>query len=106
MAACYVRAQWIIPALAGNTSFQFSVQFGRWDHPRACGEHLPSSLSIETCMGSSPRLRGTLGDPYLRPLDDGDHPRACGEHELTLFDNGVALGSSPRLRGTLVRRIR
>ena len=29
----------IIPALAGNTSFQWELTLGRWDHPRSRGEY-------------------------------------------------------------------
>ena len=54
----------IIPALAGNTPRQRDRTGTRWDHPRACGEHLSGVWFTPLMMGSSPRLRGT-------PRDDG-----------------------------------
>ena len=73
-----------------------------------------------TCLGSSPRLRGT---PFSVPRLDccqgiipalagntcprnsvrtcsGDHPRACGEHIGLSGTCNCFQGSSPRLRGT------
>ncbi len=90
----------IIPALAGNTNGLTTQLVLLRDHPRACGEHLPRSMSAIRLTGSSPRLRGTLTLPAIGPHEDGiipalagnttrstrrtrpprDHPRACGEH--------------------------
>ena len=75
-------------------------------------------------LGSSPRMRGTLGElvsDCLRmgiipahagntEIDDlvkslfGDHPRACGEHWPTISAWPSTRGSSPRMRGTLQRK--
>ena len=71
-------------------------------------------------LGSSPRVRGTLG--YKRELlpEQGiipacagntvytpspnkmgwDHPRVCGEHHARTLRQQIAPGSSPRVRGT------
>ena len=49
----------IIPALAGNTYFLSRIAAASWDHPRACGEHLPVRHGTTPDVGSSPRLRGT-----------------------------------------------
>ena len=94
----------------------------RWDHPRVCGEHLqPSILNLEA-PGSSPRMRGTLGEIRINDVGGGiipayagntlcvcvffgvlwDHPRVCGEHRHQIRLAGFAAGSSPRMRGTLV----
>ena len=54
----------IIPALAGNTSSRKSRSGWMRDHPRACGEHDMFGDMNNTFMGSSPRLRGTLGLCY------------------------------------------
>ena len=90
----------IIPALAGNTRACATRAPPKRDHPRACGEHEPFSLSAVTVAGSSPRLRGTHHHRRIRSRRDGiipalagntadhvvdlrvhrDHPRACGEH--------------------------
>ena len=115
----------IIPALAGNTRLCASSGMARWDHPRACGEHTPAARSNRHTLGSSPRLRGTLGGTRRARPDMGiipalagntrccvrawssgwDHPRACGEHESTTLKRMRREGSSPRLRGTLIRRM-
>ena len=71
-------------------------------------------------MGSSPRMRGTLGSaiqaPFIlgiipayagnttrilrKPLTNRDHPRVCGEHAAFAFAGLAEEGSSPRMRGT------
>ncbi|RYP99589.1 hypothetical protein PG22511B_1304 [Bifidobacterium pseudolongum subsp. globosum] len=110
----------IIPALAGNTSSRVLLDAGRWDHPRACGEHCIKEAIKNGHEGSSPRLRGThanTGDavfvvgiiPALAGntsrratarLISRDHPRACGEHAFLIALARLPVGSSPRLRGT------
>ena len=111
----------IIPAHAGNTCLPFAVRYLRWDHPRACGEHLrPVTLAVSV-LGSSPRMRGTrrlaLADRALDGIIPahagntcetivcrglcGDHPRACGEHGAWNSVHAAFVGSSPRMRGTL-----
>ena len=71
-------------------------------------------------LGSSPRMRGTLGEPTVDQDDvgiipayagntptprldrsgSGDHPRVCGEHVAEAADRTASGGSSPRMRGT------
>ena len=111
----------IIPAHAGNTSPANPPSSPARDHPRACGEHRMSIVSTAPLVGSSPRMRGTLGlrlgrVPVLGiiPAHAGntghrksttawtkDHPRACGEHSRRLTLDPLPHGSSPRMRGTL-----
>ena len=113
----------IIPAHAGNTEASVFLRHVARDHPRACGEHhQPIKLQgIE--LGSSPRMRGTLGDSRVsyssngiipahagntnasstRSRPPGDHPRACGEHLFQMLWKKSQRGSSPRMRGTLAR---
>ena len=115
-----------IPAPAGNRGASEVPLELVAVHPRACGEQLtplgPTALQI----GSSPRLRGTVGsrEPHV-PLDrfipapagnrgrpgrlrqrEPVHPRACGEQTPVRSSNGKIAGSSPRLRGTAVLRLR
>ncbi len=110
----------IIPACAGNTQITLLPGRSPRDHPRVCGEHLPSFLLPSFIAGSSPRVRGTLAFVPLavfhrgiipacagntrwcpgRSADDGDHPRVCGEHFGVLCATCVGAGSSPRVRGT------
>ena len=110
----------IIPAYAGNTMMTPRLTTATWDHPRVCGEHDPLVPSVCDVLGSSPRMRGTLGRRVVGlclvgiiPAYAGnttarnastkakrDHPRICGEHfawdSTTDFDSG----SSPHMRGT------
>ena len=114
------RTDGIIPALAGNTIAIVCSCRRSWDHPRACGEHYTYDSADINSMGSSPRLRGTLGFPCevlgefgIIPALAGntaapaarlqcawDHPRACGEHLRPDSVTASVTGSSPRLRGT------
>ena len=50
----------IIPACAGNTRRAARATISSRDHPRVCGEHAALFMVCSTCMGSSPRVRGTL----------------------------------------------
>ena len=51
----------IIPADAGNTFGTGTALISLPDHPRGCGEHyLPYGVAA-SALGSSPRMRGTLG---------------------------------------------
>ena len=109
----------IIPADAGSTAGAASAWTCPEDHPRGCGEH-PFLLIVDIDPeGSSPRMRGALGD-VLDELDGGgiipadagstlsarqtrtfqkDHPRGCGEHSDLPWYKLFSTGSSPRMRG-------
>ena len=115
-----IRRGGIIPAHAGNTRGPPFSHAPKWDHPRACGEHLSTVAVSDATTGSSPRMRGTqhTGTPFRRfsgiiPAHAGntnprrsptrcrqDHPRACGEHPFTSCSAYMIEGSSPRMRGT------
>ena len=49
----------IIPAHAGLTLTHSAVGRLSWDHPRACGAHIASSMRFLRLLGSSPRMRGS-----------------------------------------------
>ena len=51
----------IIPAYAGSTFCHWSVCASRQDHPRVCGEHYACGQQTRMIIGSSPRMRGALG---------------------------------------------
>ena len=90
----------IIPADAGSTRLPPCRAGSPWDHPRGCGEHKARDRPDTLSPGSSPRMRGALGDDpsivlvgRIIPADAGsttgiprtrsvaeDHPRGCGEH--------------------------
>ena len=110
----------IIPAYAGNTSPPAWPPSKNRDHPRVCGEHSARRTRGNSHLGSSPRMRGTLGFAIIFPSVFGiipayagntglivaicsrerDHPRVCGEHRGRYRTCGKGLGSSPRMRGT------
>ena len=116
----------IIPAYAGNTVVRVRRLPWLGDHPRVCGEHFASAKQLTTRRGSSPRMRGTLGDlgtqftaAGIIPAYAGntacreatsssprDHPRVCGEHLPITLPKHVRQGSSPRMRGTPRQRHR
>ena len=141
-----MSAMGIIPACAGNTwracrcgprtrdhprvcgehrSSSSNGMIAYRDHPRVCGEHGCKMAYMPGMMGSSPRVRGTLGRRAQRRRIRGiipacagntlragvlrahlrDHPRVCGEHPMGLRQLRRTEGSSPRVRGTLARRL-
>ena len=109
----------IIPACAGSTSVPVVGQWLGGDHPRMCGEHLRLSLCAPIGQGSSPHVRGALGEVAtprravgIIPACAGstarhrrnhpptwDHPRMCGEHFHEVAARAGHLGSSPHVRG-------
>ena len=112
----------IIPADAGSTCGPGRVFGQNADHPRGCGEHLPSARLTYAVSGSSPRMRGARNAERLAsflgriiPADAGstlpitstlkgnrDHPRGCGEHSPAGAPSSPWGGSSPRMRGAPV----
>ncbi len=110
----------LIPAYAGNTGRSPPCAWGHLAHPRVCGEHTPDDAKYTPIRGSSPRMRGTLGNRVrkamasrLIPAYAGNtsgqcptsppcaaHPRVCGEHGQGDAGAAVGGGSSPRMRGT------
>ena len=109
-----------IPAHAGNSR---SSSLGRIVvpvHPRACGEQWARLIDSASCVGSSPRMRGTGAPSFglfsgrrFIPAHAGNsshkiqtgfpqtvHPRACGEQMIAVRFPVAIAGSSPRMRGT------
>ena len=92
----------ITPACAGNSIFHTVNAALVRDHPRVCGEQIPSFFAILLNLGSPPRVRGTVNAAY-QPMDNKgitpacagnrslvlpspapqkDHPRVCGEQPM------------------------
>ena len=68
----------IIPAYAGSTIVLNSyTQSGR-DHPRVCGEHSASAVSVSAAQGSSPRMRGAQGVGHVLGGEGGIIPAYAG----------------------------
>ena len=58
----YIHASGIIPADAGSTVSVVPTSAFAEDHPRGCGEHPTRISDIYMHQGSSPRMRGALGN--------------------------------------------
>ena len=91
----------LIPTYAGNTRLPLPIMRKFRAHPHVCGEHTCSAGPPMTCMGSSPRMRGThvcvnltlelhgliptyAGNTHSPAPDgglEGAHPHVCGEHK-------------------------
>ena len=74
-------------------------------HPRVCGENRQKWDARAKNEGSSPRVRGKLGEVGAQVDALGAHPRACGENCRCPRESGGEPGSSPRVRGKLRRGI-
>ena len=113
------RPKGIIPANTGRIPSHSNPCTLTADHPREYGENFSSKSSINSCTGSSPRIRGEFivhdGDsPYIGiiPANTGrmqqslntavtnpDHPREYGENKQRWVSCQTIPGSSPRIRG-------
>ncbi len=89
----------ITPACAGNSIISSKTSYVSKDHPRVCGEQHTRYYGFHRCLGSPPRVRGTVilililililritpacaGNSLtaftLKEIAE-DHPRVCGE---------------------------
>ena len=111
----------IIPALAGNTSWELGRAYPLGDHPRSRGEYSQPPYGGGRRNGSSPLSRGIrvswrragAGGRIIPALagntihekrfgrTNPDHPRSRGEYWFTGFCEGPDFGSSPLSRGIL-----
>ena len=57
----------IIPAHAGQTGTRQATNGQDPNHPRACGANAPPRSTLNSSAGSSPRMRGKLGDSLHLP---------------------------------------
>ena len=116
---CTSQCAGTTPAHAGKTFEVVSRSTFMRDHPRACGEDMPTSSRSSMAHGPPPRMRGRRTAncrrrrrPGTTPAHAGktqnnlrhtspppDHPRACGEDGC--FECGVSCegGPPPRMRG-------
>ncbi len=93
-----------IPACAGNSAKEERCCRILAVHPRVCGELVYASYGAKTEIGSSPRVRGTLGIHQRQRSRLQVHPRVCGELSSSTRRERNDAGSSPRVRGTRPRR--
>ncbi len=90
-----------IPAYAGNTSSCLGVRQATSVHPRVCGEHSLTVISLEFKGGSSPRMRGTHDRQANALQGQRFIPAYAGNTRSSAPDRAGRSGSSPRMRGTL-----
>ena len=116
------RQDGLIPACAGKTDSPRRAGLRGPAHPRVCGENGRMGGTPGRPSGSSPRVRGKLGEreggevgPGLIPACAGKtrrhaaasdraraHPRVCGENRRGTSSPLSGCGSSPRVRGKLL----
>ena len=114
----------LIPACAGKTPSHERKAPEPWAHPRVCGENIAPAPSKPSAKGSSPRVRGKLGEAFIPVLTKGlipacagktlparlrrgvapAHPRVCGENSGEISGELSGTGSSPRVRGKPLMR--
>ena len=88
------QARRIIPAGAGK-SFSWTCPHGSFeDHPRGCGEKLPTAQASGTVRGSSPRVRGKVTFLHFFAAWLGSSPRVRGIWPLGLLQ-GASGGIIP-----------
>ena len=109
----------IIPARAGPTTRGRETRRLSPDHPRSCGANNGSMNSGVKSSGSSPLVRGQLGEVFGHIVGDriiparagptraksaripipSDHPRSCGANRFVRASFFIIRGSSPLVRG-------
>ena len=72
----------ITPAYAGKSMCHSFLTAGHWDHPRVCGEKLPSLSMVPTPIGSPPRMRGKAAVIVFENLVEGITPAYAGKSAL------------------------
>ena len=75
---CHSEHHRIIPAHAGLTMTHLSPNFVSRDHPRACGAHSNSMLTLRVGVGSSPRMRGSRIENIVNQVMVGIIPAHAG----------------------------
>ena len=90
-----------------------------------CGEKFLDMVLYLHPLGSPPRVRGKVEDPYdqsrkigitpacagksshlaIHDAAVGDHPRVCGEKLLAQFLIHISGGSPPRVRGKVTHEV-
>ena len=73
-----LQLQRFIPAHAGNTATASCKTRSKPVHPRACGEHIGTSMTMVSSYGSSPRMRGTQQAHEDRAKDNRFIPAHAG----------------------------
>ena len=80
---------WITPAYAGKRRSGTASRTSRRDHPRVCGEKPLRKRVCSSALGSSPRMRGKVGDHAVIGVHHRSTPayarkRGRGEYDRRL----------------------
>ena len=75
----YQEAAGITPAYAGKRLALQAFDFGKWDHPRLCGEKITSLDLTATPVGSPPPMRGKGTSRHCCILPPGITPAYAGK---------------------------
>ena len=70
-----------------------------------CGEHPATEPLQLSTVGSSPHVRGALGDDAGLPLHSGIIPACAGSTNCVIPPSQRRTGSSPHVRGALPKRV-
>ena len=89
----------ITPAYAGKSSGLWNREWKRKDHPRLCGEKLPTYIEAYLLSGITPAYAGKSISFRQSSHTHEDHPRLCGEKRKKCKNAAVQSGSPPPMRG-------
>ena len=92
----------ITPAYAGKSSGLWNREWKRKDHPRLCGEKLPTYIEAYLLSGITPAYAGKSISFRQSSHTHEDHPRLCGEKRKKCKNAAVQSGSPPPMRGKVV----
>ena len=73
----------ITPAGAGKTKIHNCERKPHWDHPRRCGENLPTAKGEWASTGSPPQVRGKLFRSFEFGQVPGSPPQVRGKRALS-----------------------
>ena len=99
---CVVLDVGITPAYAGKSPPAKRKNPAIWDHPRVCGEKIPSSLNWPMFLGSPPRVRGKAAVRGWLRATEGITPACAGKRRPRFAPPCAPLGSPPRVRGKVM----
>ena len=94
-----IRLIRITPAGAGKTSVLDLLALSIWDHPRRCGENIPSIICGSASTRITPAGAGKTFWIGRTRTCGRDHPRRCGENSLLQDAMTKCQGSPPQVRG-------
>ena len=89
----------VIPACAGNTTRKHLLKTTRWDHPRACGEHVgPLRPQIGGGAGAHHAAHGLAGRLRIDWLAEVVEPREIADYRDLLVRDEIKHGPPPSSR--------